>query len=133
VYGFNIDKYYMYLPLVMCAQFFINATFGFLVAAIIPIFPDLKIIVSNGLRVAFYLSGILYSVNDLPSQYHVYFEYNPMTQIVTMYRQILMNGDLNFNVFNLLLILLLSIIMVQLSITIVNKLDSIYPRLLLQK
>lgn len=133
-YGYKVDFNYIYLPLVLISQFIINTVFSFIVAAIIPFFPDLKIIVSNGLRVAFFLSGILYSVHDLPSEYSIYFEYNPMTQIISMYRAILMNKAIDSSdILSLSILLCITIIILQIIIKLVERLDNIFPRVLLQK
>lgn len=105
---------------------------GNVVAAIVPFAPDLKIIISNILRVAFYMSGILYAVTDLPQHVQFYFEFNPMAQIIQFYRDILMhNGDIDIS--KILLYTIICFFGVVLSHVLLKKLDPIYPRVLLQK
>lgn len=132
VYGFPPNTGYVYLPLVFFCQHLFNTMSGNVVAAVVPFAPDLKIIISNILRVAFYMSGVLYAVADLPQHVQIYFEFNPMAQIIQFYRDILMhNGDVD--IFKILLYTIICFFGVVLSHMLLKKLDPIYPRVLLQK
>jgi lipopolysaccharide transport system permease protein len=131
-YGFppNID--YIYLPLVLFCQHLFNTMLGNIVAAVVPFAPDLKIVISNILRIAFYMSGILYAVAELPEHVQPYFEFNPMAQIIQFYRDILMHhGDVNL--IKLTVYIGACFIGVLLSHIILKKLNPLYPRVLLQK
>ncbi len=131
-YGFPPTASYLALPLVLLTQHLFNVTIANTVAAVIPFVPDMQIIISNLLRVAMYLSGILYSIERLPEQYQIYFAFNPMVMIIDAYRDILMHqqwpqfGTLGIFAFG-------SFIGVVLSTLLMNKMDPIYARVLMQK
>ncbi|MBY6198495.1 ABC transporter permease [Vibrio hangzhouensis] len=132
IYGFTPTWTYLYLPLVILCQHLFNTMIGNLVAAVVPFAPDLKIIITNILRIAFYMSGIMYSISDLPEHLQFYFEFNPMAQIIHFYRDILMHsGDLNVS--KLMFYIAICFFGVIVSHLILRKLDPIYPRVLLQK
>ena len=132
VYGFTPTADYIYLPLVFFCQHLFNTMAGNMVAAVVPFAPDLKIIISNVLRIAFYMSGILYAVSDLPEHVQFYFEFNPMAQIIQAYRDILMYQN-NFDLIKILTYTGICFCGVIISNLILKKLDPIYPRVLLQK
>ena len=131
-YGFPPTITYLALPLVLVTQHLFNVAISNTVAAIVPFVPDTQIIISNLLRVAMYLSGILYSIEQLPDQYQVYFTYNPMVMIIDAYRDILMHQQ--WPQFEQLgIFALASFVGVVLSTLLMNKMDPIYARVLMQK
>ena len=132
LYGFGPNMAYLALPLVIFTQHLLNLCIGYLAAAVVPFVPDVQIILPNLLRVIFYLSGILYAVTDLPEQLQHYFSWNPVVHIVQSYRDILMHGALpNLELLGLYLgALIIAIMAIKL---LMNRLDPIYPRVLLEK
>lgn len=131
-YGFPPNTAYIALPLVLLTQHFFNTTISNLVAAIVPMLPDLQIIIANLLRVMMYLSGILYSVEQLPEHIQHYFILNPMVMIIDWYRAILMHQQVP-DLVNVMYFMAITLSTVFLSHFIMAKLDPIYPRVLMQK
>ncbi len=90
IYGFIPNIHYSALPVVMAIQFTLNLTFAYLVAGIIPFFPDLKFLVQALLQLVFFLSGVLFDGRSIPDQYQQFFYLNPMANVLDAYRDILM-------------------------------------------
>jgi lipopolysaccharide transport system permease protein len=132
VYGFPITKAYYALPLVLITQHFINTAAANLIATIIPFLPDLKEVVRHILRIAFYLSGVIYAIDRLPEEIQKYFAYNPMSQLIANYRDILMHGKTP-DLIQLAYFAATAFIAVVLSTLLLRKLDPIFARVLLQK
>ncbi|XQW85889.1 ABC transporter permease [Thalassotalea piscium] len=132
IYGFPITKAYYALPLVLLTQHFINTAVANLVATIVPFVPDLKEVIRHILRIAFYLSGVIYAVDKLPENIQQYFDYNPMSQLIANYRGILMHGEIP-DLIQLAYFACTAFIAVILSTLLLRKLDPIFARVLLQK
>jgi lipopolysaccharide transport system permease protein len=62
------------------------------VAALVPFFPDLKILVDHTLHVMLFLSGVFFSGSSIPLEYQPYFYLNPMATILEAYRSVLMSN-----------------------------------------
>ena len=131
-YGFMPGSAYMYLPLVLLAQHLFNTAISNLVAAIVPFVPDMQVIIGNLLRAMMYLSGILYSIERLPPSIQEYFYYNPMAVIIDWYRLILMHNQAPA-LDAILYFIAITFALVFLSHYLMKKLDSTYPRVLMQK
>ncbi|HFD11300.1 MAG TPA: ABC transporter permease [Crenotrichaceae bacterium] len=90
-YGFLPNVYYAALPVVMFIQFTLNLTFSYLVAGIIPFFPDVRFLIQALLQLVFFVSGVLFDGSSIPEQYQQYFYLNPMANVIDAYRDILMH------------------------------------------
>jgi lipopolysaccharide transport system permease protein len=64
---------------------------GILLAAAVPYLPDPRLLVENLLHLQFFLSGIFFSVKDIPEVYHTWFYLNPMASLIEDYRRILLD------------------------------------------
>ncbi len=62
-------------------------------ASLTPFFPDFNMLITHLLRLAFYPSGILFDIDRVPERFKFLMEYNPMTQAITGYRNIIMHGN----------------------------------------
>lgn len=128
LYGFEIGRAYLALPLVMGVEFLLLTTFTYLAAAIIPFVPDLKFLIDALLNLAFFFSGVFYAGATIPPRYQAYFYLNPMANLIEAYRDILMNGvwpDWNA-LFKVGLFALLGVYGAQL---LIRRFDGLYPRI----
>ena len=83
---------YLALPVLLFLQLLIIIGFGLPLAAIMPYFPDARIVVDAVLRYLWLISGIFFSVEKLPSTYQFYFHLNPMAVLIEAYRDVLIGG-----------------------------------------
>ncbi|GBL57597.1 lipopolysaccharide transport system permease protein [Pseudomonas citronellolis] len=77
---------------VMLVQLFLIVSIGFLLAAILPLAPDLKQVVDNVLMLMMFLSGVFFSVDHLPEKMKLFFNLNPMAPVITAYRDMLLHN-----------------------------------------
>lgn len=89
--GYGVSPAYQALPLVLLAQLLLAWSLGITLAALVPYVPDLRLLVESLLHLQFFLSGIFYSVKDIPEAYHVWFYLNPMASLIEDYRLILLD------------------------------------------
>jgi lipopolysaccharide transport system permease protein len=78
------------IPLAM-VQLAFTACISFLVAAIVPFFPDVRFLVDTGLMMMMFVSGIFYSYDLILPKHQPLFFLNPMATIIKNYRDILLH------------------------------------------
>ena len=61
-------------------------------AALVPLLPDLGLIIDNGLIVMMFLSGIFFDVSTLSPKVRAVVELNPMVSIISGFRDVFMYG-----------------------------------------
>lgn len=127
--GYPINQAYLLLPIVVIIQFLLISFFTFVTAAILPFYPDLKIVVDSILRFMFFLSGIFYSVSNLSPKLQSYIIYNPMVHILTSYRKILIYKELP-DMMALMIIGILSLIGIIISYILMDRYEYHYPKIL---
>lgn len=118
-----------FLPVVIVTQLFlIVAVSGFL-AAIMPFFPDLRVILDNFLLMLFFLSGIFFDISRLPESIQGYLWLNPMAVMINMYRQVLHNSVLP-DLQQIVMVLLFSAVTMFFAALIYKHFDRIYPKII---
>lgn len=87
-YGINI-KAVLYLPLVMLIEYMLALGIALMSSACTVYFRDLEHILGIVSMGWMYLTPIVYSPEMVPEKFRFYFNLNPMTPIITAYRDIL--------------------------------------------
>lgn len=117
------------LPLVLCVQAIFNLAVAILCAALVPFVPDLKFIISTGLQLMFFGSGIFYDIDRLVLPEHRPIMYlNPIAGLLQTYRRIIIGGhwpDWTY----LFLVFCGSLAFLAFSIHLTRKFDRLYPRI----
>ena len=131
-YGIPPTEHYLALPLILLAQHFINCAAANFSALLVPIIPDVKMVVQNVLRAGMFLSGILYDYHALPEKVQVYFEFNPLAQLIDAYRAILLHNQWpDFQILGV--IAAIGFVLVFLSDALLKHYDHKLPRILVQQ
>ena len=89
-FGHGPDPTWLALPAVILVELLLIIAVGSLAAAVVPIFPDLKLVVDNGLFVLMFLSGIFFDLAKLPPQAQAILRYNPLIPVLDAYRAVLL-------------------------------------------
>lgn len=121
----------MYLPLLLLTQLALILAVGLFFSAIIPFIPDLGILLENGLRFVFFLSGIFYVPDGLSPKMQFWFYINPMAFVMDGYRRILLYDQM-IDIERLLAVLAVSLTGILLSERLILRFDKIYPRVVAQ-
>lgn len=79
----------MYLPIIMIVQFVFCLGMAMLSSSVTVYFRDLEHILGIVVMAWQYLTPILYSVDMIPEKFLPIFNFNPMTPIITAYRDVL--------------------------------------------
>ena len=86
--GLNLAVLWYLIPVIL-VEFILALGIAFLVSGLTVYFRDLEHILSIFVMAWQFLSPVMYSVDMVPEQYRVLFMINPMTSVITAYRQIL--------------------------------------------
>ena len=130
LYGIPVTIHWIALPLIMLTQLILISACAFFVAAIIPFLPDLKFLVSAGLHMLMFCSGVFYDINMIPQKYHPLFLANPTANLLLNYRKIFLYGQWP-DWQALMIIFTVSLVCLVIMAAIIRKLDHIYPRVVL--
>lgn len=117
------------LPLLLFLQLLLITGVGLLLSAIVPLWPDLKMVVDNGLMLMFFLSGIFFDISRVEGLAGDVLRLNPMAIFVLEYRKCLLRGEWP-DAIQLVAIGLVSIIVLLLGVKLLKRFDQTYPRLL---
>jgi len=120
--GMGLTKYIVFYPIVLLTQYILLLALGFIVSSITVYFRDLQHFIGVALQLLFYATPIVYSVDIIPETYRWILNLNPMSYIITAYRNIFYNQTMP-DISQLLMILGISIIVCLLGYCIFNKLQ----------
>jgi len=90
-YGIEPGVSWLALPIVVAVQFFVVLVASSLLALLVPFFPDLNILITNAMTLLLFLSGVFFSIRDLPADAHFWFFLNPMAVLIAAYRDVLID------------------------------------------
>lgn len=119
--------YFGLLPLFV-ATFLLSAGVGFVIAALVPLLPDLRFVIEQVLSVVMYLSGVVFLLSSVPLPLRKILELNPIAVIMDDARGILMHG-LWPNLVGLTKTTLISVLICAAGAYLVARLAPRYPKL----
>jgi len=90
VYGIEPTVHWLGLAAILLVELLFIAGAGLLLAAIIPFFPDLKILVDYLIQLGFFMSGVFYEISQVPASVQPWFYLNPMATLIDQSRQVLL-------------------------------------------
>jgi len=91
--GYPPSLAYVALPLVLVATLLFASAAGYLVAALMPLLPDMRFVIEQLLFIFMFVSGIVFSVNDVSPNLRELLRLNPMVDLIEAARGILMRGE----------------------------------------
>ncbi len=122
---------WFYLPVIFITQLLFSAACGVVMAALVPFVNDLKFVVQLGLRALMFLSGVFFLIDDrIPEPYASYLMLNPMANIITEFRSVLVD-DTAPTWTTIASINGLSIALLVIGFALIKHFDRRYPRVLL--
>lgn len=96
-------------------------------ASIAPFFPDFRLLVDQGVRLLFFLSGIFYTGTELSSNYQFYFYLNPVAVLVQSFREVLID-DAALSIGRLLTVAAVGIALTALGAVLLVRFDRQYAK-----
>lgn len=127
--GYPVSAAYLAIPLLLATQLLMIGALAFWHAGIVPYAPDVKFLVNNLLHLQMFMSGVFFSIQDIPPQYHQWFYINPMAGLIEDYRAVLLHATWP-DWGRLSLIGLGSMLLMALAVAFIHWRDKDYPRTL---
>ena len=125
----SIKASWTMIPIIILVQLVFIMSTTCLLASIIPFFRDLHVILDNILMMLFFLSGIFFDINNYTNTMGAYLKLNPMAILIINYRRIIIDG-LMPDWSQLMIISVFSLAILVLSISILNRFDREYPKII---
>ncbi|HEY0178293.1 MAG TPA: ABC transporter permease [Dokdonella sp.] len=91
--GYPPNRAYLALPIVFLAVFLAAAGAGFVVAALVPLVPDLRFVIEQVLTVVMFLSGVVFPLAQVPPNLRWLMALNPVAVVMDDVRGILMHAQ----------------------------------------
>jgi lipopolysaccharide transport system permease protein len=126
--GYPPNMAYFALPVLFVAIFLFAAGVGFVVAALVPLVPDMRFVIEQVLTVVMFLSGVIFSLENVPPPLKELMALNPVAVLMDAARGILMHG-LWPNWVGLSKVGAISVIACWLGASVVARLAPRYPKL----
>lgn len=128
-YGIMPTSAWLFLPVVLVIQFLFVAVVSGFVAAIVPIVPDLKMVLDNVLMLLFFISGVFFDINSVPDGIRDVLVLNPMAVIIESYRAILI-GSASPQLLPMVYVFLFSMVGAWAVARMFRHYDRVYPKIL---
>lgn len=127
--GYNPSlTWFSIIHIVLC-QIIFNLGVSFLLAALVPLVPDLTHMIPMGITAMMFTSGIFFDINDRPEEIQTILRLNPLTTIIESYRDILLHEQA-VNISSLIYPLIASFSGLIIGVALLLHFDRYYPRAL---
>lgn len=127
--GYSITLHHLYLIILFLVMYVFILGISTLLASITPFFPDMKNIVTHLLRLFFYPSGILFSLDMIPEKYHIYVLLNPIAQLIDGFRKVIMYAT-SPNIFSIFSCFILGCLFYWIGLSLIKKYEGYYAKIL---
>jgi lipopolysaccharide transport system permease protein len=84
------------IPLLLCIQFMLTFGIALIVSMVNVYFRDMEYIVSVLINMLFWLTPIIYPLQAIPEKYRHWAFVNPLTPLMTMWREVFMEGVISW-------------------------------------
>lgn len=126
--GTNIQPSWLWLPVLLLVQVYFISAISFLVAAVVPLIPDLRLVVNYVMLMLFFSSGIFFDISTMDEKVRDILAYNPFLVVIDCYRAVLLSGEIPAMASLAAILVFGSVIMV-VNYFIYKRFDRVYPRL----
>uniref|UniRef100_A0A486XW13 O-antigen export system permease protein RfbD n=1 Tax=Rheinheimera sp. BAL341 TaxID=1708203 RepID=A0A486XW13_9GAMM len=126
----NVTFHWLSLPVLVFVQLFFNMAIAIVGAMIVPFIPDFKFLINTFVQMIMFASGVFFNYKEvLLSEHHDLFMLNPMANIITQYRLIVMENEWP-DFYALGYIFIFSLLLILVATLFMKKIDCLYPKVL---
>lgn len=130
IYGIELTSTWLYFPVILIVQLLLVVACSMIVAAFVPFLPDLTFVVTAGLQLLMFMSGVFYGVSFVPENHQSLFYMNPVAALLRDYRNVLLyNQEPDF--VSLIYISSISAVVIAAITMFIFKYDKKYPRIVI--
>jgi len=125
----HVSWTWVFLPLIVLTQLILVTSITSFFSAIMPFFPDFRVILENILLMFFFISGVFFKIKNLPDNVQKYLLLNPMAFLISEYRNILFRGALP-SINGLIFVIIFSLLLFGIALWLFRRFDRIYPKII---
>lgn len=126
-WGYPPSAAYLALPVLILLELALLAGLSLLLAAVMPLLPDLKYLAEVSLRLGFFGSGVLFPASIVPEAYQALYRLNPMVNLIEAYRDVLIRG-VRPDWSSLTGVVLAASVLLVAGLLVLWRLEHVYPR-----
>lgn len=129
VYGMAPSwDWFIGIPLIAIGQIIFTFGIALIFSTLNLFFRDLERFVSLGIMLMFYCTPILYASDMIPERYHWVITYNPLASMILSWRELFMEGTINYEYIGVLYIT--GFVFLSLGLVVFNKLKFRFAEIL---
>ena len=128
LYGIEPTQQWLWILVVGCVHFLLVYGVSLIAALSVPFFPDFRFLISTGLQLLMFASGIFYDYTIIAEENRDIFFLNPLAVTLKGYRDVLIEST-QPDWEQLGYVLALSVILIALSFFLAKRFHYLYPRL----
>jgi lipopolysaccharide transport system permease protein len=121
-YNFQFSLYILALPVLILTMAIQGLSFGLIISSLTTKYRDLALLLSFGIQLLMYATPVAYPLSSLSGKIKFFVQLNPVTYIIEGFKKSIL-GVGEFNFFNLLYTLFISLFLLLLSLLIFNKVE----------
>lgn len=125
--GATLGPLALLVPVLICLEALFILGFTYVTAALVPFLPDLRIMLSHGLNLMFFMSGIFFDIRQAPPSFQQILYLNPMAVLIDAYRDVLMRSQMP-EILPLLWVLVGSLTAILFGLMLIRNWDCEYPK-----
>jgi len=129
IYGVHPSVAWVWIPLLLLTQLMLIMAASFLVAAVVPFLPDIKILVDNALTLLFFMSGVFFDVSHAPVKFQHYLDMNPVAVLIHSWRQVLLEG-VSPDWMAVGTVAVIALLFFAIALLLIKRWDRLYPKVL---
>lgn len=117
------------LPLLIFVELILTVGISMLVAAVIPLAPDLNMVLDNFMMMVFFMSGVFFDITGMSGILHDVLLLNPVAVLIINYRMVLLDGTWP-SLTSLGWISIMAVLFLAIGAALLVKYDRVYPKLM---
>ncbi len=126
--GYLPNDAWLMLPVVLGVQLILTCGACLVVAAIVPLLPDLRFVINPLLQGLFFVSAVFYTFDSVPPDMRHWLEWNPVAVLIDCARNILLRAEWP-DPLRLLRILPIALLLVGVGTLLLRRFAASYPKL----
>jgi len=126
--GFTPGRAWLVLPILFLIELLVIMAVGCFSAMISPFVPDFQHILTTVMHMMFFVSGIIYSLDQLPDRIQAILGLNPMAILITEIRNVLMYNQMP-GWSTLMIPIAESVVLLVCSMMLIHRFDKVYPKI----
>ena len=127
----TLSTEWLALPALLGVEMLLIISVTVLVAAVVPLIPDLKLLLDNAIALMFFVSGIFFKTAAMSPELQQWLRLNPMLLLIEAHRTVLLDrAPPHWE--ELVAIALGSLVCLAVGLAVMNRFDRVYPKIVIR-